>query len=547
MNVSLLPKVVVTSALCMLLAQGLQADVRDEIFDIVEVLSVAEGDERSSDAVGAPELLESFYHARDYQLAWSEREQIDAVLGFLNASSEHGLDPDDYHYGQLQKLMSDWDKRRDRSDRLHARFDVLLTDAVLMYARHIQEGKVDPAKLEESWNYVRRDFSSEKVLARLSAAIVQGDVVAKLQAMTPQFNFYRLLQVELKRYRQLQAAGGFLPVPTDVVLKPGMRHDNVAVLRARLQQLDNPQAGASADSDLFDDELKAAVEVFQNKYGLGVDGVVGKNSFTELNKSYSERIDQVRINLDRVRWINEGVGEDYVVVNVAGFELYLFRDSELAWETEVMVGTIKHKTPLFQSRMKYLVLNPTWTIPNGIKRRSTFPKFSADPNYPIEHNYKIYDTDGVEVDPLSIDYSQYSAGRFPFRVVQQPGPENALGRVKFIFANKYAVYLHDTPSRDLFSRTSRAFSSGCIRVQYPLQFAEILLDDEQKWPRSEIDKVIEGGVQKVVHLKEPMHVMLMYWTASPSIDGGIQLHPDIYNRDARTIAALKEKPRWHVN
>jgi murein L,D-transpeptidase YcbB/YkuD len=332
-------------------------------------------------------------------------------------------------------------------------------------------------------------------------------------------------------------------MPGDVVLKPGMRHNNVAALRTKLQKMGYSQVDTGADEDLFDDQLKASVKVFQTEHGLDADGVVGKNSFTELNTSYSERIDQIRVNLDRVRWINEGVGNDYVIVNVAGFELYLFRDSELAWETEVMVGTIKHKTPLFQSRMKYLVLNPTWTIPNGIKRRSTFPKFSADPNYPIEHNYKIYNTDGVEVDPLSIDYSQYSAGRFPFRVVQQPGPNNALGRVKFIFANKYAVYLHDTPSRDLFSHTSRAFSSGCIRVQNPLHFAEILLDDDQKWSRAEIDKVIEGGKQKVVHLKEPLHVMLMYWTASPSIDGGIQLHPDIYNRDARTIAALKEKPR----
>jgi murein L,D-transpeptidase YcbB/YkuD len=319
------------------------------------------------------------------------------------------------------------------------------------------------------------------------------------------------------------------------------------VLRAKLQKMGYSLVSADVDRDLFDDQLKAAVIEFQTMHSLDADGVVGNNSFTELNKSYGERIDQIRINLDRVRWVNESAGSDMIVVNVAGFELYLFQDRELAWETDVMVGTIKHETPLFQSRMKYMVFNPTWTIPNGIKRRSTFPKFSQDPNYPIEHNYKIYDTDGEEVDPLSIDYSQYSAGRFPFRVVQQPGPENALGRVKFIFANKYAVYLHDTPSRQLFARSSRAFSSGCIRVQHPLQFAELLLDDDQKWSRAEIDKVIEGGEQKVVHLKEPMHVMLMYWTASPNIEGQIKFNADVYNRDARTIAALKEKPRWNVN
>jgi murein L,D-transpeptidase YcbB/YkuD len=544
MKLSTTLRLAAACSLWLALTPGLRADVRDEVFDIVEAASVAQQDDAE---LGAPELIESFYNARDYQMAWTERKQIKPVLALLGASSDHGLNPDDYHYGQLQKFVSDWGSRKDRSDRIRARFDVLLTDGVLLYARHMREGKVDPAKLEESWNYARRDFSADEVLSRLSTAIANNTVLEQLQAMEPKLRFYRLLREELKHYRELEAAGGFLSVPTDVVLKPGMQHDNVAVLRAKLQKMGYSLVSADVDRDLFDDQLKAAVIEFQTMHSLDADGVVGNNSFTELNKSYGERIDQIRINLDRVRWVNESAGSDMIVVNVAGFELYLFQDRELAWETDVMVGTIKHETPLFQSRMKYMVFNPTWTIPNGIKRRSTFPKFSQDPNYPIEHNYKIYDTDGEEVDPLSIDYSQYSAGRFPFRVVQQPGPENALGRVKFIFANKYAVYLHDTPSRQLFARSSRAFSSGCIRVQHPLHFAEMLLDDDQKWSRAEIDKVIEGGEQKVVHLKEPMHVMLMYWTASPNIEGQIKFNADVYNRDARTIAALKEKPRWNVN
>jgi murein L,D-transpeptidase YcbB/YkuD len=547
MNVSLIVRVLVSCFLWLGLAQGLQADVRDEIFDMVEAVSVAEEDYLLADAVGAPELIESFYHDRDYRAAWEGREQVDAVLAFLGASSDHGLDPDDYHYRQLQKFMADWDSRKDRSDRNHARFDVLLTDGVLLYARHIQEGKVDPSKMEESWNYTRRDFSREKTLGKLSAALEQGNVVEALQSLAPKKRFYQLLQAELKHYREMDAAGDLMSVPTDVVLKPGEKHENITLLRSKLEQMGYAKGAAVADTAFFDDQLKASVEAFQTMHSLDADGVVGKDSFAELNKSYGQRIDQLRINLDRVRWVDEDAGGDLIMVNVAGFELYFFRDNQLSWETDVMVGTIQNQTPFFQSRMKYLVLNPTWTIPYSIIRNSTFAKFKKDPNYALEHNFKLYDTDGAEVDPLSIDYSKYSPGRFPFRVVQQPGPNNALGRVKFIFANKYAVYLHDTPSKELFSRTSRAFSHGCIRVENPLYFAEILLNDEQQWNRAAIDAVIEGGQQKVVHLQEPLDVMLMYWTASPTTEGGIQFHADVYDRDAKTIAALKEKPRWDVN
>ena len=212
-----------------------------------------------------------------------------------------------------------------------------------------------------------------------------------------------------------------------------------------------------------------------------------------------------------------------------------------------MVGNIRTRTPLFHSRIKYLVLNPTWTVPPGVKRRSIYPKFSKDPNYPLEHDYKIYDADGVEVDPLSIDYTQYKSGRLPFRIVQQPSPENALGLVKFIFPNQYSVFLHDTSHRELFSRGSRAFSSGCIRVKHPLDFAEILLDDENKWSRAKIDEVIESGETRVVHLKEPMDVMLLYWTAGPSKEGGIQFYADVYDRDTKALAALQEEARWVAN
>jgi murein L,D-transpeptidase YcbB/YkuD len=211
-----------------------------------------------------------------------------------------------------------------------------------------------------------------------------------------------------------------------------------------------------------------------------------------------------------------------------------------------MVGAIRTQTPIFRADMSYLEFNPTWTVPRSIIRKSLYGKFAADPNYISEHQYKLYSSDGAEVDPQSLDWSQYSANRFPFRVVQQPGPGNALGRVKFMFPNKYAVYLHDTPSKALFSRTARAFSHGCVRVRDPMHFASLLLADESGWNRERIDQVVDSEERTVVRFGDPVDIMLMYWTTGPDLASGIKFHPDIYSRDPRSLELLKEKPRWSV-
>jgi murein L,D-transpeptidase YcbB/YkuD len=523
-----------------------RADVRDEIIDIVEAASVGEDRDLLPEPVRARELIHLFYQERDYNLAWNDGEQIQSVLAALADSRSHGLNPEDYHYSALKALEAEWHQKFRGRDRVRAQFDILLSDGLLLYARHQIEGKVDPALLEASWNFTRRDWNPEVITTNLSTAIEKQTVVATLESFEPSFRLYDRLRSNLRRYRQFDGAYEFEPIPTDVVLRPGMTHPNIASLRESLRRLELWQ-GDNSQEQLYDDELLAAVKRFQALHSLSDDGIVGGNSFRELNTSYADRIDQLRINMDRLRWVNETTAADMVVVNIAGYELYYFVDGAVSWETEVMVGTIRNETPMFQSKIKYLVFNPTWTVPRSIIRKSLFKKMRDNPGYIEERNYKLYDRDGVEADPAQMDWSSYSPGRFPYRVVQQPGPGNALGRVKFIFPNKHAVYLHDTPSRSLFAQTDRAFSHGCIRVQHPLHFAELLLGDENKWSRANIEATIEGGVLQNVHLKEPLEVMLMYWTASPAKDGQIQFHPDVYGRDAKAVAALKEEPRWDAN
>jgi murein L,D-transpeptidase YcbB/YkuD len=527
-------------------AVGVRADVREDILEIVEASSLGEERHLLPEPVRAAQLIEVFYHGRDYQLAWQDTDQIKRVLAVLADSKTHGLNPEDYHYSALQTLVTEWKKKVFGRDRVRARFDVLLSDGVLLYARHQREGKVDPAKLEVSWNFNRIDLAPERIIKNLSNAIDQQSVVTTLKTFEPPFELYLSMRDTLKLYRNIDDKYDFEPVPDDVVLKLGMTHANVTRLRESLRRLELWQ-GDDGESQVFDEGLLASVKRFQALHSLDIDGVVGGGSFRELNTSYADRIDQIRINLDRLRWVRETEADDMVVVNIAGFEMYYFVNGAKTWETEVMVGTTRNETPVFQSKIKYLVFNPTWTVPRSIIRKSLFRKMQKDPNYVREKNYKLYDSDGQEADPATMDWASYSPGRFPYRVVQQPGPGNALGRVKFIFPNKYAVYLHDTPSRALFERTERAFSHGCIRVQHPLHFAQLLLDDEDKWSRANIDAVIESGTLQNVHLKEPLEVMLMYWTASPGEVDRIQFHQDVYKRDAKAIAALKEEPRWDAN
>jgi murein L,D-transpeptidase YcbB/YkuD len=421
-------------------------------------------------------------------------------------------------------------------------FDVFLTDGVLLYARHLQEGKIDPGRIEATWNYSRFSLAPAEIARRVQAAVDEGELAARLQGYKLPLRAYDLFKQELARYRDLDARYRFQPVPADTVLRPGMSHPNVIALRTQLQRL-----GYTLDSvepQRFDESLANVVKDFQYLHTLAADGVVGSDTFAALNVPYADRVEQLRINLERLRWISRDIADRMVVVNIAGFELYYFQDQGLAWETNVMVGQIKHQTPLFRDNMSYLEFNPTWTVPQSIIRRSLYPKLSTDPGYAAENNYKLYDRDGAEVDPYSIDWGANSRGWFPYRVVQQPGPDNALGRVKFMFPNRYAIYLHDTPAQALFSRTSRAFSAGCIRVEDPLFFAELLLQTENGWDRERIDAAVASARQQVVRFSTPIDIMLMYWTASPTPDGRVQLHPDIYDKDAEALALLNAAPVW---
>jgi murein L,D-transpeptidase YcbB/YkuD len=335
------------------------------------------------------------------------------------------------------------------------------------------------------------------------------------------------------------AGGGWPTVSSGPVLELGSTGPRVVELRNRLRVTGDLEGPEATDPQTFDAGLETAVKQFQSRHGIDADGKVGPRSVEEMNVPVETRVKQLRASLERSRWVFRDVPVDFIVVDVAGFNVHLFKDGEEVWDSRVQVGKPYHATPIFKDTMRYLDFNPTWTIPPGILRRSTLPAIRKDPSYLGRSNMTVLTTSGQVVDPSTIDWEATKTKGFPYMIRQEPGAHNALGRVKFMFPNKYMVYLHDTPSKGLFARSERTFSSGCIRVQNPFELAELLLEN-QGWDRARIDQVVESRKTTRVNLKNPITVMLLYWTAQVDDDGTVHFRKDVYNRDAPIIAGLDE-------
>jgi murein L,D-transpeptidase YcbB/YkuD len=489
-----------------------------------------------------PDFVNKFYELAGYQPVWTDPDYALEMLELIRSSEQEGLNPADYHYETLLTLREEYQKPWSDKDYLRAQAEMLLTDGLLLYARHLIQGKIDPRSLDDSWNYTRRDFDPESAARSLFEAVRTKTVGQTLEGLKPDLDFYRRMKHSLVDYRQQAKGDKFVTVPEGKVLRRGDNHSNVVPLRHRLKQMGYLDTSAP-DSRTFDDGVDRAVRQLQRDNALDVDGIVGRQCFALLNLSFEERIDRLRINLDRVRWITQDISSDFIVVNIAGYELYYIQGNALRWTTPVMVGTIDTRTPIFQARLKYLEFNPTWNAPRSIVGRSLLPKFRANPQYAVDKGYRLLDSRGNPVDPLALDWSRYTANNFPYRVVQMPGPANAMGQVKFMFPNRHAVYLHDTPARALFSRSQRAFSAGCIRVKNPLELARLLLDDPGQWSSSQIQALVDSGAPRQnVNMQRSVDVMLMYWTVSPTAGERLRFTQDIYELDLPALAALDTPP-----
>jgi len=508
--------------------------IQEELSARIEELQYADAPTIGEATLAALPLITEFYARRDFRLAWTNPDTVDELVGIISEIDRVGLDPDDYNLAQLRRLIAKVRGGTQASPEDRANLDILLTESTARLGYHLRFGKVNPEDLDPNWN-LSRSLDGHDPATVIQAAIDSGSLEAFIAERIEYLPFYDQFKAYLAKYREIAARGGWPTVPPGPTLKPGTRDPRIVAIRERLEATGDLDSG-QPESEEFDEALEQAVIRFQHRHRLDADGIIGKQTLEELDVPVEDRINQIRVNLERVRWVFRDVENYFLIVNIAGFEVFVIKDRKSIWRSRAQVGKPYRRTPVFKSTLKYLVFNPTWTVPPGILRKDILPAIRKDPGYLKKKNMNVIDGDGRVVDPASIDWS---SGRFPYQIRQEPGPNNALGRVKFIFPNKYFVFLHDTPSRGLFDREQRAFSSGCIRVERPLELAELLLDDSAKWNDESIAKVLASGKTRTVMLPEPLTVLILYWTIDvDQTTGDLHFLRDPYDRDGQILDGL---------
>jgi murein L,D-transpeptidase YcbB/YkuD len=501
-----------------------------------------------SESIRALDSLLRFYERRSFRPVWLCEEgplpHTEAFVQVISQAEREGLRAASYHRASIEQLMAEQRLAHSQpwSQQLRSQVDLelLLTDAFFMYGSQMLSGQTDPRTLHEVWFANGSEIDLE---TRLQQAVEANHVVELLQSLRPTHVGYLELQKALVSYRDIAARGGWPVIPNGPTLQRGDRGPRVMALRTRLRlTADLDRASAPVD-DVFDTALEQGLQRFQERHGLNADGVVGTSTLTALNVPAEARVRQIELNMERWRWLPHELGDRYILVNVANFALDVIEHGQSVLAMRVIIGKPERRTPFFSADMTYLVLSPHWYVPPTIAIQDKLPLIRRDPGYVARQNFKLFrdgESGATRVDPLSIDWSAVSARNFPYRLRQDPGPRNALGRVKFMFPNSYHVYLHDTPSRELFAKTERAFSSGCIRLEKPIELAEYLLRNDPRWSRQKILATIARGAEQVVHLPTTVPVHLLYWTAWVDAQGRINFRKDIYERDKVLDTALRE-------
>ena len=484
------------------------------------------------------DTVATIFEDRQFAPAWSGGTRLDHLIAALRDVELDGLDPADYHYEALQALRAELRSGAGLPATEQADLELLATDAMALALFHLYGGKVDPVRLSTQWNYPTRPARTPSARELLTLAIDSGRIVETFIEVRPEHVWYRRGREHLREYRRIAATGGWPDVPDGPTLKAGMTDPRVPVLRRRLEITGDLGVARITEPELFDPTLEQAVKHFQTRHGMTADGAVGAATRAAMNVPVGARVDQLRVNLERGRWVLHEIKGEFVLVDVAGFDVAYFRNDEPIWTSKVVVGRPYRETPVFRSEITYVVLNPTWTIPPGILAKDTLPAVKRDPGYLTRHRIRVIDSSGGEVSPWSVDWNRYG-NSVPYQFRQDPGPDNSLGLVKIMFPNPYLVYLHDSPAKSLYDRDERAFSSGCIRVAKPFELTELVLNDAQ-WNAAAIQNVIASGKTRTVNLAKPVPVLILYWTAQPTPDGQILFRNDVYGRDAPTLASLDE-------
>ncbi|MBJ7537695.1 L,D-transpeptidase family protein [Marinomonas transparens] len=478
------------------------------------------------------------YQARAYNPIWIQDKTINMsiykLVDILEQSHSHGLNPIHYHTQIIQEYLA----LKSPTPQQLAEMDVIATISLSSYAHDLSNGRYEPQLIDPNWQLDAPNNNWKELLLLNSAT----DMVNSLPLLAPRSPQYQVLQKWLVYYQDLASKEQDIQVKPGVPLSIGDTGPRVAQLRARLVQLGDIRFSTrKINEEEFDQRLKAALIRFQNRHHITADGSAGSKTIRMLNVPLKTRAKQIAYNLERWRWLPSELEPNRVWVDLTNYTLDMYLNDEHT-SMKVVIGKANRKTPVFKGLMTYMVVNPTWRVPHRIARENLLPKLQQDPNYLSKHGYKLYAHWGIaakELDPTQINWKAISEDKLSYRFEQEPDEGNALGQFKFMFPNKNEIYLHDTPARHLFRETNRAFSSGCVRLEKPMAFAEAITKSSKK----ETDMLKDPSNEKdtVITLPTYLPVYLVYFTVVPNANGMLEFRDDIYDRDRLMEEAMGYK------
>lgn len=454
--------------------------------------------------------IRAFYQGRNYSYAWFDEtgmiEQAANLYNKIKDISNEGISKNKIPYHEkLGEFMENQSGQFNDTTSLFT--ELMLTSQYLLYAKNVWQGIDEEQTIELQWLLPRKNLSYTEMLDSL---ISGKDILSN----PPVYRQYYLLKEYLQKYRDVEAADTIVIANQGDAISAGDSTSLIAGIRHKLFLLGDLQQ--NPNSNLFDDQLANAVKKFQKRLGLKVNGVIQKTELTELNVPIHKRIEQILVNMERSRWVTKNPSSNHLIVNIPEYKLHAVENDSVVWNMNVVVGKNQHKTVVFNGDIKYVVFSPYWNIPASILKNETLPGIRRNKNYLANH------------------HMEWNNGN----VRQKPGPNNALGLVKFLFPNSHSIYLHDSPAKSLFNETDRAFSHGCIRVAEPKKLALYLLRSDTVWNEQKIKAAMNAGKEKYVTLKQTVPVFIAYFTAWVSRDGELNFRKDIYERDNRLLEML---------
>ncbi len=499
-------------------------------------------------------MVKKFYRKGNYKTVWITSgfdisPNLFEMVEMIRGAENEGLNSETYHFSEISAILDQIKNDVDLSDKERSlavtQVDVLLTDAFLTMAKDLREGEIDFKKFRQilnkksakddvnyKWENPNRSINYVSLLKKVSRS---GGLESTLMALPSNNELYKQLKEGYRRYLDIVAQGGWKKIPKGEQLRKGIISKRRVPLLAQRLYMSGDLASYDPNITIVKQEMKDAIKHFQKRMGIWPSGAVTETTRNTMNVSAQRRLEKIKLNLERMRWEREPFGLEYVYINIPDFKMRFYKDGGKDIEMRVVVGKKTNPTPIFNSTLSYMVLNPTWSVPKSIVQDEMLPRIQEDPEYLAAHKFKLYQgwkSGREEIDPFSVDWWQYDEeSNLPYSFVRQPGPGNPLGLVKFMFPNKYAVYMHDTPDKRLFKNSRRAYSHGCIRLHKPQELLSYLCDNFTNSSFTTVERMQDSGKTQSVKLNRTVPVHVRYYTAWMEDDGSVNFRNDIYGYD----------------